>query len=478
MRDQVFRFGPYTLAVGTRTLWRGSTIVSLTPKEFDTLYALIRHAGGPVAKELLVSEIWGSTSVSENNLMQQVRSLRRKLGKDENGQEYIRTVPGHGYFIALEKNAVSEAEAEQPTPISSGAVTPVIPHATPDASELPAQSLWKVRTYWILAIAGAGVAIIGAWAKLGDGAHKANSISVRTVGLPKTVSSVPDRIFARADSESGATKFISVTDSPGLLTLSPPGNEIYIQSAESIQVLNLVDLAVKETIPIARISARIAVSPDGGTSYVGTASGELHIINRKHKTSKIAPEQYSAAIRSLALTANGKHLYMSISRAGVRRYDVDTQRTTVLSSTGCAESLALDEAHNRLFVGYMCGGIGGSIAHDTVDMVDLVTGERSVVFRGPPMVAGPLTPSPTGEIVWVDGLDACRNPQYFKYDLTGCPTFPSDIHHIFRVSDRTLVKTLGALPQPCSVPRSHRTANESLLPVVRCVCSRRAITMR
>jgi hypothetical protein len=268
------------------------------------------------------------------------------------------------------------------------------------------------------------------------------------VSVPSQARLLPDRIFARVDSELGSTAFIPLPGHPVRMAFSSARDEIYILGSDKrneVQVFDVGRQRLLDPIPVPGDPRSIAVANDGREVYVGTHSGDLQVVDRINKTSRIAADKSPADIRDLALTADGKHLYMAIYRAGLRRYDVDTGRITVLSTTGCAESLALDDAHRRLFIGYKCGGIGGSIAHDTVDMLDLASGERSRVFAGPPMVAGPLFLFPSRDKVWVDGQDACENPYYSKYDLTGCPGYPATIHHIFRISDHLLVKTLGAV---------------------------------
>jgi DNA-binding winged helix-turn-helix (wHTH) protein len=42
-----------------------------------------------------------------------VRALRQKLGKDPNGQEYIRNVPNRGYYLAASARQKAETAATE-----------------------------------------------------------------------------------------------------------------------------------------------------------------------------------------------------------------------------------------------------------------------------------------------------------------------------------------------------------------------------
>lgn len=113
----LYEFGPYRLDASERQLWRGAEAVHLTPKELDTLSALVRGAGRLMSKEELLKEIWPDTFVGEATLAQNVFTLRRALGEAEGGKSYIETVPRRGYRFAAAVREVTEGgETEETTP--------------------------------------------------------------------------------------------------------------------------------------------------------------------------------------------------------------------------------------------------------------------------------------------------------------------------------------------------------------------------
>jgi Tol biopolymer transport system component/DNA-binding winged helix-turn-helix (wHTH) protein len=113
----LYEFGPYRLDASERQLRLGSEAVHLTPKELDTLSALVRGAGRLMSKEELLKEIWPDTFVGEATLAQNVFTLRKALGEAEGGKSYIETVPRRGYRFAAAVREVHEGgvtEAEPP----------------------------------------------------------------------------------------------------------------------------------------------------------------------------------------------------------------------------------------------------------------------------------------------------------------------------------------------------------------------------
>ncbi|HZO94878.1 MAG TPA: winged helix-turn-helix domain-containing protein [Candidatus Baltobacteraceae bacterium] len=83
------------LDVASRELVVGARRAALSPREFDTLYWLVRHAGEVVAREDLLAGVWGDDAdVASNVVDVVVRSLRKKLGERAH---VIETVSGIGY---------------------------------------------------------------------------------------------------------------------------------------------------------------------------------------------------------------------------------------------------------------------------------------------------------------------------------------------------------------------------------------------
>jgi DNA-binding winged helix-turn-helix (wHTH) protein len=98
---RVYEFGPYTLDVGERRLLEGDRLVSLTPKTFDMIVALVRRAGTLVSKLELLDYVWPDSSVEEGILAVHVSALRKAF----RNPRYIETIPRVGYRFAANVQA-------------------------------------------------------------------------------------------------------------------------------------------------------------------------------------------------------------------------------------------------------------------------------------------------------------------------------------------------------------------------------------
>lgn len=107
----IYEFGPFRIDVGRRLLLREGEPVSLTSKSFETLLVLVERRSQVVNKDELMKQLWPDTIVEENNLTQQISTLRKALGERAGEHRYVVTVPGRGYTFVAE---VSEAGIKEP----------------------------------------------------------------------------------------------------------------------------------------------------------------------------------------------------------------------------------------------------------------------------------------------------------------------------------------------------------------------------
>ena len=113
--SNLYEFGPFQVDRDERLLFRDGNRIALTPKAFDTLIILIERQGHIVEKDELMNLVWPDTAVEENNLMQNVHSIRKALGENSQDQKYIETLPRRGYrFIAEVRKIAPQLEITQP----------------------------------------------------------------------------------------------------------------------------------------------------------------------------------------------------------------------------------------------------------------------------------------------------------------------------------------------------------------------------
>ncbi len=94
---QFYEFGEFRLDAQERTLKRGTEFLPLAPKVFDTLFLLVERHGHIVSKKEMLDLVWADTFVEESNLSQNIYTLRRVLGTDENGNNFIENISRRGY---------------------------------------------------------------------------------------------------------------------------------------------------------------------------------------------------------------------------------------------------------------------------------------------------------------------------------------------------------------------------------------------
>src|SRR5215471_7383688 len=107
-RPQIYEFDEFRLDANRRLLLREGRPLTLTPRVFDTLLYFVQHANRLILKDELMRAIWADSFVEENNLSQNVSTLRRALGN----RCYILTVPGSGYRFATDIKTIDVREKQ------------------------------------------------------------------------------------------------------------------------------------------------------------------------------------------------------------------------------------------------------------------------------------------------------------------------------------------------------------------------------
>ena len=91
------RLGALSVDFDAREVRRGDELLTLRPKEFDLLAALLRHRGRVVSRDELLREVWGYAPGAESRTVEtHLAALRHRLGDDS---ATILTVRGVGYRI-------------------------------------------------------------------------------------------------------------------------------------------------------------------------------------------------------------------------------------------------------------------------------------------------------------------------------------------------------------------------------------------
>jgi DNA-binding response OmpR family regulator len=96
-------FGSVRIEPATRQVLRRDEPVSLRPKEYDLLSALLRRQGHLATRGELLREVWGyHESVFSRTLDTHIGELRRKLEDDPSRPRHILTVRKVGYRLSIQ----------------------------------------------------------------------------------------------------------------------------------------------------------------------------------------------------------------------------------------------------------------------------------------------------------------------------------------------------------------------------------------
>jgi len=247
---KLYEFGVFRLDVSARVLWRGEEMIVLPSKVFDTLWMLVKEEGRVVSKSELMEAIWTDAFVEESNVSQNIYTLRRTLGVDEQGRQFIETIPRRGYRFAVPVKLLEEA--------SNGSVSANDPQAFATtqtaltAPSAPAEEEVRPRSALSYALfACLGIFILSA---IGFGVYQ---------------------FVNRSDEKEKIApieqlRFLRLTDSGDIVypTISPNGELLaYVRHEErqgSVWVKQIETDSSLQTLPPSRKSYRsLAFSPDG-----------------------------------------------------------------------------------------------------------------------------------------------------------------------------------------------------------------------
>jgi TolB-like protein/DNA-binding winged helix-turn-helix (wHTH) protein/Tfp pilus assembly protein PilF len=177
-----YRLGAADVWVAERVLLVDGKRVELGGRGFEVLLALIENRHRVVSKDELLQIAWPGLVVEENNLQQQISTLRKLLG-----QQAIATVPGHGYrFMLEERETAAGSGASTPAPVLAdrpGRASPGLENGRPTP--------WRGRRAAGVATAIALSGAVGAWWYLSHPAVKPEQAAGLPTPGPMSVAVLP-----------------------------------------------------------------------------------------------------------------------------------------------------------------------------------------------------------------------------------------------------------------------------------------------
>ena len=98
--EKIIEFDNIKINLTSRMVSKNGLNVQLSLKEFDLLSYLANNIGKAINKDTLISEVWGTFSVVEQQtLTVHIRWLREKLEDDPANPKHIKTIHRVGYML-------------------------------------------------------------------------------------------------------------------------------------------------------------------------------------------------------------------------------------------------------------------------------------------------------------------------------------------------------------------------------------------
>ena len=136
-------FGPFRLDVETEILFRGNEPTNAGQRAIALLRVLVERPGVPVPKTVLIDAAWPNLAVEESNLSVQIAALRKVLGQEPGGEDWIETLPRRGYrFVGPTptKHESNGVPFRLLSDVQNATRSDPVPRVFPSAEEAPEDS--------------------------------------------------------------------------------------------------------------------------------------------------------------------------------------------------------------------------------------------------------------------------------------------------------------------------------------------------
>lgn len=150
------RFGPFTLDLHARKLWRDEALVALPSRALEALAYLVAHRDRTVDRDEIIAAAWHDVAVTDDSLIHAISVIRRALGDDPAQPSFIETIPRRGYRF------VGVVEQDEPV-IPARPLYVTEPRSESTSTQLAARWSWRpaVAVAVLLLVSAAAVLVNG-----------------------------------------------------------------------------------------------------------------------------------------------------------------------------------------------------------------------------------------------------------------------------------------------------------------------------
>jgi len=347
----LYAFGSFRVDPVKRLLLRGAEPISLSPKDFDLLLALVQHHGEVLVKEELMERVWPDTVVEEGNLNRHISTLRKTLGESPNEHEYIVTVPGRGYRFVSEVRedwresphlSVQEADQIGLPPGDESSLGSTVPRVHLSALRTPSAhvsrpeawgSTWRARSgsTWLAVgtVVALGAISLAAGALLLSMRSKPILTNTDYILISDFVNTTIDPVF---DDTLKQAVTVQLSQSPYLNILSEARIRTALQLMTRPPDTKLTPDVAREVCQRTESKAYIAgsIASLGSQYVVGLNSVNCQTGERLAQEQAVADDK-EHVLKALDGAATKLRAKLGESLSTVQRYDVPLQQATTPS---------------------------------------------------------------------------------------------------------------------------------------------------
>jgi TolB-like protein/DNA-binding winged helix-turn-helix (wHTH) protein/Tfp pilus assembly protein PilF len=222
-------------------LLRDGEPVTLRPKEFAVLVALVENHGHVLTKDELLKGVWSGQLVEEGNLNRQISTLRRALGETSDEPQYVETIPKVGYrFVApvreirdrgadmvIERHTVARIVTEEEEVANGGDLfDPPL-----EAKALPVSGEKEVNRRRSLALGAVVVLLVGLTLALAYAWGSRKSQETKTVATVKSLAVLPFKPIGAGEED----EYLGLGMADALITKLSNIREINIRPTSAVR---------------------------------------------------------------------------------------------------------------------------------------------------------------------------------------------------------------------------------------------------
>lgn len=319
----LYEFGKFRCDPREHLLLSDGKPVSLSPKSFEILLALIRSNGQLLMKEELMRQVWPDSFVEEANLTVNISALRKALGETPEGQQYIETVPKRGYrFVA----PVTEHEGDvKIAPVVQTSRIELKLGVAPSPRRPARSQRWRVAAGILLVAVAIAIVV---WVLLFSGRHP-KLTDKDTIVLADFANTTGDPVFDGAlrqglSAQLEQSPFLNLlSDQRVTQTLS-----LMAQPKDSRLTPALAREVCQRTASAAVIDGTIA---QVGTRYLLTLRAVNCLNGESLGSSEAEAADKNQVLDALGKVASGLRKKLGESLASVEKYDVPPENVTTSS---------------------------------------------------------------------------------------------------------------------------------------------------